>query len=97
VIELLLTAVYYSAAVGVISCLISESTLFAPVRNWFKNFHLIFCPICLGFWFAIPALWIGPLFYFAVVAFSNIWMLIILHTYEVLDRTYENADQEMPS
>jgi hypothetical protein len=94
-LDLILMAIYASAAVGVLSCLISESTLFAPVRKKFKDFHLIFCPICMGFWFAIPALWIGPLFYFAVVAFSNVWMLVILHTYEALDRTY-NETEETP-
>jgi len=85
-LELILTAFYASAAVGVLSCLISESTLFAPVRKRLINFHLIFCPICMAFWFAIPSLWIGPLFYFAVVGFSNVWILVILHTYEALDR-----------
>jgi hypothetical protein len=94
-LDLILMAIYASAAVGVLSCLVSESTLFAPVRKKFKDFHLIFCPICMGFWFAIPALWIGPLFYFAVVAFSNVWMLVILHTYEALDRTY-NETEETP-
>ena len=87
--ELILMAIYCSAAVGVLSCLVSESTLFAPIRNKLKNFHLIFCPICMGFWIAVPALWVGPLFYFAVVGFSNVWMLIILHTYEVLDRKFD--------
>lgn len=90
-IELILTALYCSAAVGVLSCLVSESVLLAPIRKRFKNFHLIFCPVCMGFWFAAPALWKGPLFYFAVVGFSNVWMLIILHTYEALDRTYDDA------
>lgn len=96
-IETVVYAFYCSAAVGVLSCLVSESTLFAPVRKKFKDFHLIFCPICMGFWFAIPAMVVyGPLFYFAVVAFSNIWMLIILHTYEALDRTYDDASEEVP-
>lgn len=94
-IETLLLALYCSAAVGVLSCLVSESKLFAPVRERFKNVYLIFCPICMGFWFAVPALWKGPLFYFAVVGFSNVWMLIILHTYEALDRTYDDADSEV--
>jgi hypothetical protein len=97
-VETLLTAVYWSAAVGVLSCLISESTLFAPIRRRLINFHLIFCPICMAFWFAIPALvLVGPLFYFAVVAFSNAWILLILHTYEALDRKFDDDEnQETP-
>jgi hypothetical protein len=94
-IETLLTAVYWSAAVGVISCLISESTLFSPIRERFKNYHLIFCPICMGFWIALPAMMVGgPLMYFAVVGFSNAWMLLILHTYEALDRKFEETDED---
>lgn len=95
-IDLVLLSFYCSAAVGVLACLVSESTLFAPIRNRLKNFQLIFCPICMSFWFAAPALLYGPLFYFAVTAFSNVWILLILHTYEALDRTYDNASEEMP-
>jgi hypothetical protein len=95
---LIFAAIYASAAVGVLSCLVSESKLFSPVREMFWKFHLIFCPICMAFWFAIPALvLVGPLFYFAVVAFSNVWILIILHTYEVLDRKFDDDEtQETP-
>ena len=94
-VELVLYAIYCSAAVGVLSCLISESALLAPIRKKLINFHLIFCPICTSFWFAAPFLMIGPLFYFAVVGFSNIWILIILHTYEALDRTYDDASEKV--
>lgn len=93
--DVLLSAAYYAAAVGVIACLISESKIAAPVRD-FLGWSLLQCPICLGFWIATPAFVRGPLFYFAVVGFSNVWMLVILHTYEALDRTYENADSEVP-
>jgi len=92
--DVLLSAIYCSATVGVVACLISESKIAAPVRNYL-GWQLLFCPICLGFWLAIPALVVSPLFYFAVVGFSNVWMLIILYTYEALDRTYY-ADSEMP-
>ena len=89
--DVLLSAIYYSAAVGVVSCLISESKIMAPVRDRL-NWPVLFCPICLGFWLAAPALWSGLFFYFAVVGCSNVWMLIILHTYEALDRTYESQE-----
>lgn len=94
-IDLLLTAFYSAASVGVIACLISESKIMAPIRG-FLGWQLLFCPICLGFWLALPALLVNPGFYFAVVGFSNVWMLIILHTYEALDRTYSDASTEMP-
>lgn len=85
----LLAALYYSAAVGVLSCLVSESQIMAPFRDK-VNWGLLFCPICLGFWFALPTLFTGGIwFYFAVVACSNIWMLIILKVYESLESTGE--------
>ena len=92
---LLLSAFYYAAAVGVVACLISESKIATPIRDFF-GWSLLQCPICLGFWLSLPFwIWYGHWFYFAVVGFSNVWMLIILHTYEALDRTYENAGSEM--
>lgn len=87
--DVLLSAIYCSAAVGVVACLISESEIMAPVRNRL-GWSLLLCPICLGFWLAIPALWNGILFYFAVVGFSNVWMLIILKVYESLEATGED-------
>lgn len=91
-IETLLFAIYCSAAVGVLSCLISESAIMAPIRNRI-GWSLLLCPICLGFWFALPALVLrGPLFYFAVVGFSNVWMLIILRVYESLELTGDDTD-----
>lgn len=93
--DMILSAIYCSAAVGVVACLISESKIMSPIRERL-GWSLLFCPICLGFWLAAPALIRGPLFYFAVVGFSNVWMLIILHTYEALDRTYEDADSKVP-
>jgi hypothetical protein len=78
-------ALIHAAAVGVIACLISESTTMSPVRNYF-NYTLLFCPICLSFWIAIPALFIGLFHYFLVVAMSNIWMLLILKVYEAIER-----------
>jgi len=91
-IEVLLLAIYYAAYVGVMSCLISESNIAAPIRNFF-GWSLLFCPICLGFWIALPFLfWFGLWFYFAVVAFSNVWVLIILYVYEALDRANEDTN-----
>ena len=89
--DVLLSALYYSAAVGVLACLISESKIAAPIRRKL-GWALLECPICLGFWLAAPALVVSLFFYFAVVGCSNVWMLIILYTYEALDRTYENKD-----
>lgn len=94
-IELILAAFYQSAAVGVVACLISESTIMAPIRNRI-GWYLLLCPICLGFWLAAPALLWGPLHYFAVVGFSNLWMLIILKVYESLEATGDSdADSEV--
>lgn len=78
-------ALIHAAAVGVIACLISESTIMNPVREYF-NYSLLFCPICLSFWLATPTLFFGVLHYFLVVALSNVWMLIILKVYESLER-----------
>lgn len=58
----------------------------APIRDK-VGWSLLFCPICMGFWFAIPTLKFGLLFYFFVVGLSNLWMLIILKVYESLEAT----------
>ena len=88
----LLTLFSESAAVGVIACLISESKITAPIRNYLK-WPVLFCPVCLGFWLAVPTLFVNPWHYFTVVGLSNVWMLIILHTYEAIDRTYEEPNE----
>jgi hypothetical protein len=85
------SVVQHSAAVGVIACLISESKIMAPIRNRL-GWSVLFCPVCLGFWLAVPTLFVNPLFYFTVVGLSNVWMLIILHTYEAIDRTYDGSN-----
>lgn len=92
-----LSAIKHAAAVGVLSCLVSESEIMASVRAltdylpecWLtdKLKELLICPICLAFWFGTPALLIGFDYYFLVVAISNAWMLIILKVYESLEST----------
>ena len=79
-----------SAAVGVVACLISESNLFGPIRSYIKH-PIVFCPICLGFWLALPSLLWDWRAYFLVVAISNAWMLLILYVYEALDRANDDA------
>jgi hypothetical protein len=78
------TILAHAATVGVLACLISESNIAAPLRKWL-DWRVLYCPICLGFWLALPTLWFGPWYYFLVVAVSNAWMLLILKTYEALD------------
>lgn len=89
--ESLTLALSCSAAVGVLACLMSESRIAMPIRTYL-GWQVLSCPICLGFWLAMPALSVGILFYFFVVGLSNAWMLIILHTYEAIDRTYEDSN-----
>ncbi len=91
-IEILLTAFYFSTTVGVLACLVSESKIAAPIREYLGPLGQ--CPICLGFWLAAPVVVVtwNPFLYFLVVGFSNVWMLIILKTYEAIDRTYEEDD-----
>lgn len=74
----------HSAAVAVIACLISESELAAPIREFLK-WRVLYCPICLGIWLALPLFWYGWGHYFLTVALSNLWMLVILKVYESLD------------
>jgi hypothetical protein len=81
----------YGAAVGVLSCLISESNIAAPIRRRL-GWQLLYCPICLGFWVALPAVTRGLIPYFATVAFSNVWMLVILKVYRELDESTERED-----
>jgi hypothetical protein len=77
--------VKHSAAVAVLATLISESTLLAPVREKFK-YPLLYCPICLAFWIALPALYFGPVHYLAVVGMSNVFMLVILKVYDEIEK-----------
>ena len=77
-----------AAAVATLATLLSESTIATPVRGWlFKRmtWTLWYCPVCLGFWFALPSLWWGPVHYLAVVGISHIFMLVTLKVYEMLD------------
>ena len=76
----------WGMGVAVLACLVSESKLWHPVREYLK-FDILYCPICLGFWLAAPALWRGMTAYLATVAFSNLWMLVILKVYKELDET----------
>jgi hypothetical protein len=84
----MLEAFTHAAAVGVLACLISESNITSPVRNWL-GWQVLYCPICLGFWLALPTLLWGFSHYFLVVAMSNAWMLVILKVYEALDTASE--------
>jgi len=81
--------IMFGAVVGVIACLITESKILAKPRDWL-GWDLLYCPICVGFWVALPFLWLGFASYFATVAFSNLWMLIILKVYKELDESSED-------
>jgi hypothetical protein len=89
-VESFILAIQHAAAVGVLACLISESEIAAPIRDRL-NWRVLFCPVCLGFWIALPAFLYGVWHYFLVVGVSNIWMLIILKVYEALDAASENT------
>jgi hypothetical protein len=84
-IDAILLAFVHSAAVGVLSCLVSESNILAPMRKAL-TWPVLYCPLCLGFWIALPCMFWGPLHYLLVVAFSNVWMLITMLVYEAIDR-----------
>lgn len=85
-----------SAAVAVLSMLITVSALFEPVRATLPTFNgLFYCPICLGFWIAIPY---STSFneYLLIVALSNVWMLVIAKLYLAIeDLNY--GSEEAPS
>lgn len=88
-IDLIFTYLLYGAAVGVISCLISESNIAAPIRDLI-GWEVLYCPICFGVWLALPVLFLqGFLAYTGTIAFSNMWMLIILKVYRELDESTE--------
>jgi hypothetical protein len=79
----------HAAAVGVLACLVSESRIAAPIRDRI-GWSVLYCPICLGFWLALPVVLKGILFYFTTVAISNVWMLVILKVYRELDDSSED-------
>jgi hypothetical protein len=81
----LLMALQWSAYVAVMTCLITESDIAAPIRE-VVGWKVLLCPICLGIWMALPSMYFGFLFYFLVVALSNVWMLVILNVYDNLER-----------
>ena len=83
-LDTFLIALQHAAAVGVIACLISESQVMATVRDKI-GWRILYCPICLGFWLAVPSLVYGLLHYLFVIALSNVWMLVILKVYAELD------------
>lgn len=74
----------YAAAIAVVATLVSESAILAPLRERL-GYSLLYCPICLGFWFGLPVLLHGPLFYLAAVGISHIFMLVTLRVYAELD------------
>jgi len=74
-----------ASAVGVLACLISESKLLAPIRESL-DWDLLYCPVCLGFWLAIPSLLWNWKAYFLVVALSNVVMLVVLKVYSELEK-----------
>ena len=80
-----LVALQHAAAVGVIACLISESAIMATARDKL-GWRILYCPLCLGFWLALPLfVYGGLLHYLFVIALSNVWMLVILKVYAELD------------
>ena len=76
--------IQYAAAIAVVATLVSESAILSPIRERL-GFSLLYCPVCLGFWFGLPALMNGVLFYLAAVGMSHIFMLITLRVYAELD------------
>jgi hypothetical protein len=83
-LDAFLVALQHAAAVGVLACLISESEIAATVRDKL-GWQVLYCPVCLGFWLALPSFVYGPLHYLFVIALSNVWMLVILKVYAELD------------
>jgi len=78
----------HAATVAILSTLISESKLFAPVRKRL-DFSLLYCPICLSFWIAAIYLTNGVEHYFLVLAIANVWMLVVMKLYEAIDEATE--------
>jgi len=75
-----------AATVGILATLISESKLFAKLRDWIY-WDLFYCPICLSFWIGAPYLYYGFQHYFLVLALANCWMLVVLKLYRELDES----------
>jgi hypothetical protein len=82
--DIILSAVMHAAIVGVLACLVSESRIATPIRERL-GWAVLYCPVCLGFWFALPTLVCGITYYFTTIAISNVWMLVILKVYKELD------------
>jgi len=94
-VDYLILALQHAAAVGVLACLISESEIASTIRDRLQ-WRVLYCPICLGFWLALPSFWYGPLHYLFIVGLSNVWMLVILKVYAELDAIGDNdASSEM--
>lgn len=77
-----------AAAVAVLATLLSESTIATSLREWLHKrmaWQLWYCPICLGFWIALPTIYFGPIHYLTVVGVSHLFMLVTLKVYEILD------------
>jgi len=74
-----------AAFVAVVATLISESMIMTPLRDRVKS-YFISCPICMGFWLALPNLYYGLNYYCLVVAVANAWMLLILKLYNELEK-----------
>lgn len=78
-----------AAAVAVLSTLVSESVILAPIREKL-GFRLLYCPICLGFWFGLPVIYThGLVTYLATVGVSHLFMLVTLRVYVELDKLNE--------
>ena len=86
----MLVALQHAAAVAVLACLISESNIASIVRDKL-GWRILYCPICLGFWLALPVIAHGILYYLFVIALSNVWMLVILKVYAALDAIGDDA------
>lgn len=76
--------IQYAAAIAVTATLVSESAILGPIRDRL-GYSLLYCPVCLGFWFGLPVLYHGWLTYLAAVGLSHVFMLITLRVYAELD------------
>jgi hypothetical protein len=74
-----------AAFVAICATFISESMIMSRFREK-CDMYLVSCPICMGFWLALPFIYYGFLHYFLVVATSNLWMLVVLKLYSELEK-----------
>ena len=74
----------FAAAIAVTATLVSESAILGPIRDRL-GYSLLYCPICLGFWFGLPVLYYGLVTYLAAVGLSHVFMLVTLRVYDELD------------